>query len=506
MHQFFCSRDGRYVIFQRKDELLYAHGEKILWKLPMGEERIKILGIGNNGFAAILKAEGIRIFGAQGSESIDFVEAFSRSTMTKSSSFLGRTVINEDGTQICLEKITRESKLSGKIIGALTQTQSEKDLELHEIIFYRISDRNFGTYHKLQLPVHTEAKLAWNISGDFSFLLLGEPQKTSSGIRMRFSIINTTTHELWQEFTYQNVQIENVLISNSGTALVDLVEKGTRELRVVTAEGDRHTITPPSSFEILHLGRSFVAVKSEPVTALIVKSFEDNMICHADLRALNEFKIPYDILFVGKDEIALTYMMGPELRILNSDLERIPIDAKRWEYLSRQQKEAAVQEPVAKIEEHKKRAIDHDSLEKKREALSIEMTKHRDERKKVSSADRESIVKSLEALKLQFITGQLTEDEYNKSREELEQSVTDTKKPPSIPLPRKGAAPLPLPSQKPAHQSPEIFTPKQRTAGKDKARIEKLLEALEERLILGEISEATYKELKDKYTNSIQGL
>ncbi len=506
MHQFFCSRNARYVIFQRKDELLFAHGEKILWRMPMGEERIKVLGIGNNGYAAILNAEGIRIFGAQGNESLDFIDAFSRNTLTKSSSFLGRTVINEDGTQICLEKITGESKLSGKILGALTQTQSEKDLELHEIIFYRISDKHFGTYHKMLLPVQMEVKSAWNISWDFNFLLLGEPQKLNTGIKMKFSIINVTTDEVWQEFSFLNVQIENVLINSQGTALIDLVDKGIRELRVVTADGTKYSINPPSAFEILHLGRNFIALKSEPVTALIVKSFEDHLICHADLRALNDFKIPYDILFDGKDEIALTYMMGPELKILNSDLERIAIDAKRWEYLSKQHKEATILEPVLKAEEYEKRVIQQGDLEKKSSALSLEMTKHRDERKKIASGTKEDIMKSLESLKLQFITGQLNEDDYNKTREELEQSLAEEKKTTAIQLPRKDSSTLPLPTKKTAFQPAEPFAPKPTRAGKDRARIEKLLEALEERLILGEISEATYKELKEKYTDSLRGL
>jgi len=505
MHHFFCSCNARYFIFQLNDELNFANGEKILWKIPVGNERIKILGIGNNGYAAILNAEGIRIYGAHGNESLDFIEAFSRSTLTKSSSFLGRTVINEDGTQICLEKITRESKLSGKILGALTQTQSEKDLELHEIIFYRISDKNFGTYYKMLNSVQMEVKPVWNISRDFNFLLLGEPQKMNNGIKMRFSIINVTTDEVWQEFSFMNVQIEKVLINNQGTALIDLVEKGTRELRVVTADGTKYAITPPSSFQILHLGRNFVALMTEPVTALIVKSFEDNMICHADLRALNDFKIPYEILFDGKDEIALTYMMGPEFKVQNSDLERIPIDAKRWEYVSKQHREAEIQEPAEKAEEYKKRAVQKDSLEKKRTALSLEMTKHRDERKKVLSVSREEVLKNLEALKLQFITGQLSEDDYNKAREGLEQSLAEENDTSAIP-PRKDSKALPLPSKKTAFQPAETCAPKPSKGGRDTARIEKLLEALEERLILGEISEATYKELKDKYTNSLRGL
>jgi len=301
-----------------------------------------------------------------------------------------------------------------------------------------------------------------------------------------------------------NVQIEKVMINNSGTALIDLVDKGTRELRVITADGTKHTITPPSSFLILHLGRNFVALLSDPVTALIVKSFEDIMICHADLRALNDFKIPYDILFDGKDEIALTYMAGLEFKVQNSDLERIPIDAKRWEYISRQHREAEIQLPAEKAENCKQRAVQKDNMEKKRAALSLEMTKHRDERKKVSRAPREEILKNLESLKLQFITGQLNEDDYNKTREELEQILVEEKSTSDIQLSNNDSKVLPLPSRKAAFQPAETFTPKPSKGGRDRARIEKLLGALEERLILGEISEATYKELKDKYTDSLR--
>jgi uncharacterized membrane protein len=500
MHNFFGSRNSRYFVYHREGEMSLARGEKVLWKKSVPQERFKILGVANNGSVATIYSEGIQIFGCSESDPVEFVEPFSRVNLSESASHIGQAIMNENGTQICLDKISEETNLTGKLFSVFAASPGEKGLEQHEIIFYSLQNKNFGTYYKFAHPKQLEFKFRWNISRDFNFLVIGEPQKTKGGIKIKLSIVNVNTFEQYQELTIQNPRINDLAINNYGTVVSDLIGENGREIMILTAQGQKHTVSvPPSDFELIHVGRNFVALQTRPAPSIMIKSFEDILLCHADLKALDELGIPYSAIFNEKDDIDFIYVMEGELKYLASGIDRIHIDAKRWEYISNQLKASSMQEPLKIIEQERKRISMDGAIEKTAQQPPQPERKPVPEERVVTKT-KDELIRTLETLKLGFITGQIGDEEYNRAKEQIEQDLTSLEN-------QQSSTVIETPQATPRTISidddfPEP-PPKKKETGPDVARIEKLLAALEERLIFGEISEETYRELKEKYSKQL---
>jgi uncharacterized membrane protein len=497
MHSFYASRNSRYFVYHKDGEISLARGEKVLWKKSVPQERFKVLGIGNNGSVAMIYSEGIQVFGVGETDPIEFVEPFSRVNLSEGSSHIGQVMMNDKGTQICLDKVSEETNLKGKLFSVFASSAGEKGLEQHEIIFYSLQNKNFGTYYKFCHPKEFNIKFRWCISRDFNFLVIGEPQKTKAGIKMKLAIINVETFEQYQEFTFLNPHINNMLINNGGTVAIDMIGENGREILVLTAQGQKYTVSaPPSDFELVHGGKNFVALQTTPAPSIMIKSFEDILLCHADLKALDELSIPYAAIFSEKDEIDFLYVMEGELKYLASGIDRIHIDAKRWEYISNQLKASSMQEPLKVIDQERKRISMDGLMEKAAQEKQPEKKPVAEER--IVTKSKDELTRTLETLKLGFITGQIGDEEYNRAKEQIEQDLICLESQQSstvIEMPQSIPATLSIDEDFPA--------PKKKEPGPDVAKIEKLLAALEERLIFGEISEDTYKELKDKYSKQL---
>ncbi len=416
-------------------------------------------------------------------------------SLSKKSAFIGQILFNENGTQFCLDRIAEESKLTGKIFGALGAVPPEKSLKQHEIIFYSIVDKNHVSYFKTQLPRDMEKKFRWSISKDFNFIVIGEPQKTGKTTKIKFQVVHVHSYEAYQEFVIPDLHVSALLVNNLGMTLIDCDTGEKKEIQLISQDGQKFTITPPAvEYEVLHLGRNYVAFLTTGSPALYIKSFDDILLCHADFSSLHELKIPFSLVFNSKDEIDILYMVEGEPKILSSDIDRIAIDAKRWELLAKQVRDSTTAAPAPKQEEKERKRLTMDGVPEKKAMLpplpaAEAPAKLNLERDPLLAGNESELSRQLENLKLQFVIGQLSEDNYKSEKDKIDRTLAhlaagktasdDTEGTPSI-----SAAP----------------------AGSEKERVEKLLERLEERFVFGEISEESYKELKTKYTARLHSL
>ena len=110
--------------------------------------------------------------------------------------------------------------------------------------------------------------------------------------------------------------------------------------------------------------------------------------------------------------------------------------------------------------------------------------------------DKNDVYKALENLKLQHVMGLLEEEEFRGKREQLEQLIEkyDTQE--------LDAADAP-----PVHTGEEADEEEQQESeDSESQKILKLLDSLEERFIMGEINEETYRDLKAKYQRTLSAL
>jgi len=499
MHNFVASPNSRFFIYQIEKDILFTRGDRVLWKKSIAHDNFRILGIGNNGSIAVLTSEGIQIYGVI-EQDPSFVDAFSQKALSEKSAFVGQILFNENGTQFCLDRIAEESKLTGKIFGALGAVPPEKSLKQHEIIFYSIADRNHVSYYKTQLPRDMEKKFRWSISKDFNFIVIGEPQKTGKTTKIRFQVVHVHSYEAYQEFMIPDLPVSALLINNLGLTLLDCVTGEKQEIQLISQDGQKFSVKPPAvDYEVLHLGRNYVAFLTRGTPALYIKSFDDILLCHADFSSLYELKIPFSLFFNSKDEIDILYMVEGEPKVLSSDIDRISIDAKRWELLAKQVRDSASAAPEPAREEKDRKRLTMEGAKEKKTAIALPPAPEIPAvpaRPAMGSdpllpGNESDLTRQLENLKLQFVIGQLSEDSYKCEKERIERTLAHLKAGKADDGDELG--------EKPAISSTD-------RGGSDKEKVEKLLEKLEERFVFGEMSEESYKELKTKYTAKLQSL
>ncbi|MDQ7823821.1 MAG: hypothetical protein RDV48_13565 [Candidatus Eremiobacteraeota bacterium] len=505
------SPNARYFAHSVDSQITLSQGERVIWKRTIDDRKFSLLSVSNSGLVTLVTSAGIVLLSQSPKEPPEPVELFSKKALALQNAFLGNVTMNRSGTQLCADKITKQSKLTGKILEVLSSTQAEKDLEQHEILFYSITGKNHSIYYKHQHPRLLDTKFSWNISEDFSFMVIAEPQKSGATLKVKVSLIHVPTYEAYQELVLQNPRLGEMHVNELGTMAMELLSGGSRELTIITQDGTRSSVTVPSNYRVLHLGKNYVAFRTAPVPALMVKSFDDLLLCHADLRALDTLKIPYEIHFNERDEIDVLYSLENELKVLNSAVDRFQIDARRWELLAEQVERNMKGQPEIAQKEEEVRKSREKADERKRNLLADEIIERKTLNAEKTAGDQASTAQSLDSLKLQFITGQISDEEYMRHKEELDKKLV--KSPPQsphiheeeAPPPKKSKAPLPVePAPLPQGRQASLDAPRSRGASPakknpEKERAQRLLNALEERFVFGEVSEEIYLELKKKY-------
>lgn len=418
MNFFSGSSDSRYFICKRNRELIFSREEKILWRKTAPTGNFEIIGVGNNGFAASLEDEGIRIFPVSEKDPEEVVEKFSQQMLSAKSSYVGKAVLKDTGTQICMDIVSGKSKSPDKIFPGFGGGKGSKVMEYHEILFYSVAGKNHEIFYRFEQPKDHEGRLYWNISKDFNYMALLEPQKKTGGKKSKFSVIHTPSYEAHQEIMLKDASISQIMVNQQGFALLDLTTEGVHELFVVSPDGKRYNLTAPQEYEILHLGSYFVAMLVKSGPSLLIKSFEDAVQSQADLNDLNGLNIPYGLLFNAKDNIDLVYYVDEEIKVLHSDVDRIKVDTKRWDIIGKQATYSATPETSSAAPEERKSPVIGEIPH-----ADMPLTDREKSRMADKSVFREEILRSLESIRVEYIMGQINEEEYKKTKERLEKDL-----------------------------------------------------------------------------------
>jgi len=284
----------------------------------------------------------------------------------------------------------------------------------------------------------------------------------------------------------------------------------------------------------------------------MIKDFSDQVVCQADLGPLDRLGLRYELLFNERGGLDLVTLKGRELRVNHTDSESLAVDARRWGMLARQQ-ESAEMETVQRQEDQRRQDEERTRRQEDRsrelaQALGPE-ARARDLAETLRSESPSTEVElapspppaappaaptgstgrglaeveaELEKLRMSYVSGAIQRTEYRHRAEALKAEIAlvatshvgesapeglpESAAPPPVPVlhvePISYDAPLPArtPPARPIWSGME--GPRARELDLhdfERRKVERLLEALEERLARNEISEATYRELKTRY-------
>jgi len=301
--------------------------------------------VGNNGCVVVRYDKDVFIYYPEDNTEGDIIPELSDEALAKTSSSLYNIFLNDEGTVLCVCRITPKSKVSQRLLGALASVRTDKGLLEHEILFYDISLGKFRSINKVAHPVADAGHFRWTISRDFSFLLVGNPRKGPGDINLKYSIIETKNSKSVRSFELKDLNVQKVIVTNEATALLDASQRGARSVLVVTKSKNTFNITPPINSEVIHLGQSFVAFISERPPVVQSKSYDDLELNTIPLTRLNELGITYGILFNVRDSVDFLYFNDQALVLAHAELSTLLTEVKRCA-LTRQEKVELSDTPV----------------------------------------------------------------------------------------------------------------------------------------------------------------
>jgi hypothetical protein len=432
--------------------------DSVLWEREIPWEIFQVLGISNYGHLFLRGPEGVYVYESNGQAMHEPIGRWSRQEMATTSSQLGAVKVSADGKTVVVERTTLHTRMSQKIFEFLSSTQVEPNTTIHELIFHNIVEDTTKRFYQTMSSVKSPQKFLWNMSLDFEWLIMAEPQKNQ---QVRFSVVHVQSQTIYHEFAIPDLRVHALAVSRDGTALVDVSQGEERGIVIVTIDGKRSTVTSPTNYQVLHLANSFVALKTQPVPFMLIKGFDDRLITQADLRPLDRLDMQYDVHFNEKDSIDLMSMSDTSFKVIHTSLEFLETDSRRWQKVA-----DTAESEKAYQEEAKAEAARQAANPKKRQVLEI--------------PTRPTMQPLL-------------------STDGLTSAVSDepppaTRAPVSIPAPLSSTPPAAVPP------SAVAATPVTSSAeDPERSRVERLLTLLEERFLQGQVSEATYLELREKY-------
>lgn len=330
MTTFAGSPNSRHFVGVRDDTMFFTRDDKLVWEKQVPFDVFTLVGVSNNGHSFFHAPEGIYVYDITGAEVEAPVARWSRATLAQTSSQLAAVRASADGRVVCVERATLQARISQKIFEFLSASKVKPNTTLHEVFLYNLVERTESSFYRCMASTKNPQPFLWDISLDFSWIVLAEPEK--SGTQIRFSVAHVPSQTIYHEFTIADSRVNAIKVSRDGTTLVDVTQKGERALVVVTLDSVKYAITVPSvEFEIRHLGRDFVALVTRPTPFLLIKGFDDRLVSQADLRSLERLKVEYDVSFNERDALDLISVRDGNFKVVHTNVEYLETDAKRWE-------------------------------------------------------------------------------------------------------------------------------------------------------------------------------
>ncbi|MDQ7822875.1 MAG: hypothetical protein RDV48_08790 [Candidatus Eremiobacteraeota bacterium] len=535
MIRFYGSSNARYFLTVQDKHVTLYHEDKVMWSTDLIHTDFEVLGVGSNSCVAMWFKEGVYLFRPGERVRAEALKKLQTSVFQKTESVLSDIFYNDEGSSFVYMRVSGKSKVTEKLFGALSSAPTEKGLKEFELIFYDIPSESAHTLHKMVHPLSMEKYVKWSISRDFNYLVLGNPRKIPSGVSVKYSIIDTQSFKTVRSFELQDTEVRSIRVNNEGTALLEASKRGVENILVVTKDANSYNIQRPTDAEILHLGRSFVAFHVHRPPAFIVKSLDDRELITNNLSIFEQHKVEYALLFNARDTMSLLYLKDDQLYHFITDMSTLITEIRRFELVMRKkqaEEQAPVEQPVkyevpstSPLREAPERPhslkrpsaieffLEREPVKPSRdEFITLEDTSSPPQAPEpaeepaeeeagatslpvVKIPDKTELFQMLETLKLHLVMGIVDDKAYQEKKQAIERMIELQDKQPSLQAasPAASAAPQKAGEQESPSSEEE----------KEREKIQKLLESLEERFILGEINETSYRELKAKYHRSL---
>ena len=374
--------------------------------------------------------------------------------------------VRADGEQIAYEQVLPAQKFSSKLKRFLGQKSAQGDVgpKLHRFLVSQWSGRSSTCYYETVVDPRTSAGLVWWASADFGFLGVMERERDGRSTLRLIDILHET---VVNELIVEGRLSKDRFLTTNGSVGFGLEKDGRRAFVIWTYSQERYSVTYPKDARVIHLSKDQVIFLSRQ-ELVTVKDFHNKVTSEANLKALTHLGVQYLLSFNPRGTLELVTYHEGNLRVHHTDLESLPIDARRWELLGErrraEQLETAAEDVLKRHDE--RQATEHQQA--RQSALETDMqegvTEYQlpayasdssqssrtidiEEAPQVSVPEpvpaktplvsvhfqsREEADEALERLRMRYIAGELNREDYYNEKTIIERASSG--------LPKTGAA------------------------------------------------------------------
>jgi hypothetical protein len=392
-----------------------------IWKRNIDYSNFQVVGVGDNGNAVIKSDEGIIIYFPRLQDKEKVLDVFSKKHLDEQNAAIGKVMFDQYGKNICIEKITYKSRFTEKILKLLDSTKSDKGEALHELIIYELATGKQTIIHRFTVDRRISYAFSWDISPDFSHIIIGEAQKSFKGIDTEFSAFNLRDNKTYDKFVLEGLTEWILKANNHGMFFVDSPQrKDKRQILVTNINRDKFRLTVPSHYAFSHLSKGYIAFQSRIHPTFLFKRYDDTEIQEIDFSGIERLKMDYRLIFTEREDIYLLVYKGQNAKIAHTNIERLQVDTKRWQMVA-EQRDIEEEINVKKEDLLKKQKL---LKEKQGKQKSEEMLKAIGEFRKERSDKRLEMYnekcEELERLKEMFRYDQIDKSDYIKYKMHIE--------------------------------------------------------------------------------------
>ncbi len=520
-----CSPNFKFFAGRDEEELFLYREKNRVWQKKLPDPDTTLVGVANNGTILVSTLEGLFTYGEKGENDPAPIERYRQAVLGADGTVLRKIVFLEQGSGFIAEKLTE--KKDNSLLGRLKPGGDSRQLRF-EIVRYNLFDDSEEQVWQFTTE-HGKGNFFWAATSGLNYLAAAEKRSKvfpGRGFQTQVFLYDLTNGKSLYNATLPDAQMSELCLSQEGLLFLRVDSENETQLVGVYPDGRKFFITPAAVDPHLHhVGKECVVLFDRSRKAYYFKTFDDRLRFSMDMQILDEIKAQYTLFFRPNDDVVLAGFDQADdtFRVSYSTIEDLQIEYKRWQLQAKSAKELVVQETRTKeteiIEKKRqeeafaeKKAMFHSALLEetiKPKSISLESAFEKPAAsseakptvpsggaasKSPSASRKTEVAKELERVKLQLITGAISELEAETKRNELAlqlESPDSNRETESTPTKQLALAPL-----------DESLLPVQNESA-EKGRLLELLEKIEERFIRGEVTESTYLELKRKYQKKL---
>lgn len=306
------------------------------------------------------------------------------------------------------------------------------------------SGRSSTCYYETVVDPRTSVGLVWWPSPDFGFLSVMERERDG---RSFLRLIDILEESVVNELVVEGRLSRDRFLTTNGSVGFGMEKEGKRAFVIWTYSQERFGVTYPKEARVIHLMKDKVIFHSKKNEIVTAKDYQNNVVSEVNLRALTDLGVQYLLSFNPRGSLELvTYAQG-KLRVHHTDLESLPIDARRWELLGERRRAAQLESAADDVLQRDEEQRAHEQQEARQTELVNEMKEQlspppppeqptlpfegRVAPVAQPAADiapiyfnsKEEADEALERLRMRYIAGELTREDYYNEKTVIERAA-----------------------------------------------------------------------------------